>query len=137
MDISASAQFRNLDVVLRSTSDMGALARHLDRDERVIVLSHQEFNGEHVLALELNAADLAEDAPACTRQFLAIIEGFPDAALAVWRGCTSRSFSYGFDGGSNSAALDMTIAADLLLRIAQIGADIGITVYPHRDPDAD
>jgi hypothetical protein len=132
MKMAALSHFLNLDLVLRSNSDLGALVRHLD--QRVFVISDQEFEGRFLLVLELTGKDSGQDAQWCTQQFLTIIDKFPDAVLDVWRGCTSRTFSYGFEGGRNSPALDTTIAADLLLRIARVGADIGITVYPYR-PD--
>ena len=130
--MAALSHFLNLDLVLRSNSDLGALVKHLD--QRVSVITDQEFEGRFLLVLELTGRDSAQDAQWCTQQFLAIIDEFPDAVLDLWKGCTSRTFSYGFEGGRDFPALDTTITADLLLRIGQVGADIGITVYPHQ-PD--
>ena len=131
--MAALSHFLNLDLVLRSNSDLGALVKYLD-PQRVYVVSDQEFEGRFLLVLELTGKDSGQDAQWCTQQFLAIIDEFPDAVLDVWRGCTSRTFSYGFEGGCDFPALDTTITADLLLRIGQVGANIGITVYPHQ-PD--
>ena len=128
--MAAPAQFINLDVVLRSNLDLGALVKHLD--QRVFVLSDQEFEGQFVVVLELTGKEPAQDAQWCTQQFLTIIDEFPAAALDLWKGCTSRSFSYGFEGGCDYPALDTAIIADLLLQIGRVGADIGITVYPYR-----
>ena len=132
MKMTAPAQFRNLDVVLRSSSNLSALVEHLD--ERVLVVSDQEYEGQFILVLEL--AEQVQEAQLCTQQFLTIIDALPDAAMDVWRACTSRTFSYGFDGGADHPALDTTISADLLRRIARIDADIGITVYPFRQSQA-
>ena len=126
------SHFLNLDLVLRSNSDLSALVKHLD--QRVYVVSDQEFEGRFLLVLELTGRDSGQDAQWCTQQFLAIIEEFPDAVLNLWKGCSSRTFSYGFEGGRDFPALDTAITADLLLRIGQVGADIGITVYPYQ-PD--
>ena len=134
LKMAALSHFLNLDLVLRSNSDLGALVKHLD-PQRVLVLSDQEFEGQFLLVLELTGKEEpAHDAQWCTQQFLTIIDEFPDAVLHIWKGCTSRTFSYGFEGGCDFPALDTTITADLLLRIGQVGADIGITVYPHQ-PD--
>ena len=130
--MAALSHFLNLDLVLRSNSNLGALVKHLD--QRVYVVSDQEFEGRFLLVLELTGRDSGQDAQWCTQQFLAIVDEFPDAVLDLWRGCTSRTFSYGFEGGRDFPALDTTITADLLLRIGRVGADIGITVYPHQ-PD--
>ena len=132
--MAALSHFLNLDLVLRSNSDLGTLVKHLD-PQRVYVISDQEFEGRFLLVLELTGKEEpAHDAQWCTQQFLTIIDEFPDVVLDVWRGCTSRTFSYGFEGGCDFPTLDTTITADLLLRIGQVGANIGITVYPHQ-PD--
>ena len=94
--MATPAQFLNLDVVLRSNSDLGALVKHLD--QRVFVLSDQEFERQFVVVLELAGKEPAQDARWCTQQFLTIIDEFPDAVLDLWTGCTSRTFSYGFEG---------------------------------------
>jgi hypothetical protein len=126
----AAPRFLNLDVVLRSNSDLGALVKHLD--QRVFVLTDQKFERQFVLLLELNGKEPAQDARWCTQRFLTIIDELPDAVLDLWKRCTSRTFSYGFEGGCDYPALDTTITADLLLQIGRVGADLGITVYPHR-----
>jgi len=120
--------FLNLDVVLKSNSDLGPLIHHLD--QKVIVLAHEQFEHQFLLNLELNGESPTDDPVSCTLEFLTLIESLPDAARAHWNSCTSRTFSYGFEGGRDHPALDTTITADLLLRIAGLGADIGITVYP-------
>jgi hypothetical protein len=98
------------------------------------VLAHDKFQGQFLLNLEISSQD-RNDPKSCTQQFLMLIESFPDAARALWDGCTSRTFSYGFRGGCDYPALDTTITANLLLRIARLGGDIGITVYPYRSDE--
>jgi hypothetical protein len=120
------AQFLNLDLVLKSNSDLGAPVEYLDR--RAVVISHQEFERQFLLVLELAGDESAQDARWCTQQFLTIIDEFPDAIRELWKECTSRTFSYGFEGEHDYPALDTTIPADLLLQIGRAGADIGITV---------
>ena len=100
--------------------------------KRRFVLSHDEHNGEWTLVLEL--AEAARDPSTSTQRFLAIISEFPDDVRDAWKACSSRTFSYGFDGGCNSPALDTTISTELLLQLARVNADIGITVYPFRQP---
>lgn len=122
----AAPKFLNLDVVLKSNASLDALVAYLG--ESVMVLSHHEHERQFTLVLEL--ADQVDDAQSCTQLFLSLIDALPDAAMKLWKVCTSRTFSYGFDSGANHPALDTTISADLLRRIAAIDADIEITVYP-------
>ena len=128
MPVSAPAQFLNLDLVLKSKSNLTTIIKYFD--EKAFVLSHEEYNGQWTLVMELADEELARNPSEYTQRFLAIISAFPDAIRDVWKACTSRTFAYGFDGGSNSPALESTISVDLLVQIARVSADIGITVYP-------
>jgi hypothetical protein len=132
MPLATPTQFLNLDLVLKSSSGLSEVIKHFD--EKALVLSHHEYNGEWTLVLELAEEELGHNPSQYTERFLAIIAEFPDDIRDVWKACTSRTFAYGFDGGSNSPALETAISADLLLQIGQVGADIGITVYPFRQP---
>jgi hypothetical protein len=127
---TAPARFINLDLVLRSHAELRAIVGHLD--EKAFALSHHEHDGQWTLVLEL-AEDKPERDPAeYTRRFLAMISEFPADLRDAWNACTSRTFSYGFDGGANAPALDVTISAELLQQMAHEGVDIGISVYPVR-----
>jgi hypothetical protein len=136
MKMAAPPQFLNLDIVLKSNSTLDALVEHLD--ERVFVISHQEYERQFILVLELAEQTVAQihDEQSCTQQFLTIIDALPDTALDLWKACTSRTFSYGFESGADYPALDTTISADLLRQIARIDADIAITVYPFQQSQA-
>jgi hypothetical protein len=132
MRMPEPARFLNLDVILKSNSDLDALARRLEQDERVIVLSHYESAGQFVLVFELSFGGPEPSPRSLTQQLLTIIGQFSDAILELWKGCTSLTFDYGFEGGNDNPALETTIPADLLTQIGRIGADVGITVYPYR-----
>ena len=132
--MSEPPKFLNLDVVLKSNSDLGTLVRHLDQDERVFVLSHQEFAGQSQLVLELTLEE-APEVRSYTQHFLTIIDQLPDPMLELWKACSSRGFDYGFEGGNEYPTLEARIPADLLIQIGRIGADIGITVYPYGSYD--
>lgn len=132
MPVSTPAQFLNLDLVLKSKSDLSTIIDYFD--EKAFVLHHEEYNGEWMLVMELADQELARNPSEYTRRFLEIISEFPETVRDVWNTCTSRAFAYGFDGGFNSAALEAAISASLLLQIAQASADVEITVYPFRQP---
>jgi len=130
MTHASLSHFLNLDVVLKSSSDLSPLIHHLD--QKVIVLAHEEFERQLLLVLELSDSGSTKDVGRCTQQFLTLIEALPEAERTLWDGCMSRTFSFGFAGGCDFPALDTTITSEQILRIAKLGADIGITVYPHQ-----
>ncbi|WP_316203432.1 hypothetical protein [Bradyrhizobium sp. SZCCHNS3051] len=129
--MAALSHFLNLDLVLTSSTDLTPLIAHLDQS--VHVLHHREHEQKFLLVLETNET-VSPHPITCTEQFLTVIEALSAPAKALWNGCTSRTFSYGFEGGREFPALDTTIPADLLLRIATLGAAIDIAVYPFRNP---
>jgi hypothetical protein len=130
--MASLSHFLNLDLVLKSNSDLSPIIKHFD--QKVIVLAHENFERQFLLNLELANSDSTKEPGWCTRGFLTLIEALPEAERALWNGCISRTFSYGFESGREFPALDTTITSDLLLRIAKLGADIGITIYPYQ-PD--
>jgi hypothetical protein len=130
MPPTAPARFINLDLVLKSYANFSAIIGYFD--EKAFVLSHHEHDGEWTLGLELAEDKPARDPAEYTQRFLAMISELPADVRDTWDACSSRTFSYGFDGGVNAPALDVTISADLLRQIAEAGIDIGVTVYPVR-----
>ena len=132
MRMATLSRFLNLDLVLKSASDLGALVSDMDRS--VFVLHHEEHDRQYLLVLEISDENCKGPA-SCTEQFLTVIEALSEAARELWNSCASRTFSYGFEGGRDFPALDTTLTADLLLRMARLGVDIGITVYPYRADD--
>jgi hypothetical protein len=109
--MASLSRFLNLDVVLKSNSDLSPLIEHLG--QQVIVLAHEEFERQFLLALELSASGATKDAGWCTEQFLMLIETLPETTRALWNGCTSRAFSFGFERGCDFPAFDTAITSDL------------------------
>jgi len=124
-------EFTTLDLVLKSPTDLGALVRALEQDERVLILTHHAFAGEFTLIVEL-AHEPGLDAATLTQHFLAVIAGLPQEAIELWKSATTRRFDYGFAGGQERPACEATIPATTLLQIGGLGADVTVTVYPHQ-----
>lgn len=126
---SAPASFLNLDLELRSASDLTAIAEHLE--SQAFVLYTGKANGDFLLRLEpLIESSLSNNILACTEHFLGLLNSLPPELMSMWQSCTSRIFDYGFDGGFESAPLDVAIPAATLAQMIQLGTDIRITVYP-------
>ncbi|MDR3482148.1 MAG: hypothetical protein P4L91_15720 [Burkholderiaceae bacterium] len=128
------ASFINLDLELESHSNLSALAQHLAG--QVFVL----FNGETAQGFRLVMEPLIDSALngnplACTEHFIALLNSLPKELLDIWKNCTFRVFDYGFEGGIECPPLHTTICTASLLQIANLGADIRITVYPFREEE--
>jgi len=125
------ASFINLDLELSSAVDLTDLATHWSK--QAFILFHGETGTEYKLVAELIDSAMGEDALACTERFLRLISALPPALLGLWHQCSSRVFDYGFDGGLEDPPLQTTLSSAVLLRMAELGIDLRITVYPFRD----
>ena len=129
MTTAESANFLNLDLEIESRSDLSALAQHMG--EQVLVLFNGATERGFRLALEpIIETALSRNPQACLNHFVTLLRSLPVELTAIWNDCTSRVFDYGFDGGFESPPQNTTICANSLLQIANLGADVRITIYP-------
>lgn len=132
MQVSVPASFLNLDLELKSATSLDAFVQHLAGE--VFVLINEKVDGLYFLGLEpIIDGSLCSDLEECTRYFLELLNTLPTEMRAVWNNCTSRVFDYGFDGGVESIPLSTTLSTKSLFEIAQLGAEIRITIYPYRE----
>ena len=133
---SAPATFLNLDLELRSCTDLSPLATYLQA--HCFVLYNGEVPGGFLLCLEpLIDGALNQDAQRCTSYFLEVLEQLPPHLKTIWHKCSSRLFDYGFDGGREHPPLGVTLPCDTLKHITQWGIDIQMTIYPYREHETE
>ena len=126
------ATLLNLDFELESQFDLSPLAGHLEG--KVFILYNGKTDHGYRLDLEpvINGR-LNDDPQACTDHFITLINALPKELMDLWSSCTMRLFDYGFDGGLETPPFRAIISTASLSQIAQLGADIQITVYPFRE----
>jgi hypothetical protein len=128
---SIAASFLNLDLELEASTDLAALAESFGG--KVYVLYSGEVDGGFRLSIEpVIDGSLSGDPVACTEYFLLLIEGLSSEHKALWRSCKSKTFDYGFDGGLEESPLHTNISPDHLARMANLGLELRITIYPFR-----
>lgn len=129
--LSIAASFLNLDLELEASTDLIAIAKCLGN--RVFALYCGEADGRFRLSVEpvIDGA-LSSDPFACTEYFLCLLEGLSREHGDLWRLCSARTFDYGFDGGLEAKPFHTNIPADHLARMANLGIELRITVYPFR-----
>lgn len=128
---SVAASFLNLDLELEASTDLTSIAESFDR--RVFVLYCGEVGSGFRLSVEpVIDGSLSRDPIACTEYFLRLLEGLQQAHGDLWRSCSSRTFDYGFDGGLEENPFHTNLHADHLSRMANLGIELRITVYPYR-----
>lgn len=67
---------------------------------------------------------------------LAVVEALAPPNQAVWAGCSQREFNIGFDCGLEPWAFNQGLSAELLGRMAVVGASLRWTLYPDREQGA-
>jgi len=126
-----AASFINLDLEVNSGVSLSRLAEHLEGS--VFILHNGGVKGMYRLCAEpLVGGRLSKSIRACTAHFLDLLEALPSDLAATFKCTKSRVFDYGFEGGFESKPLSVHISQAHLTRIARLGLQVRITVYPHR-----
>jgi len=126
-----AASFLNLDLELNAATNLSRLAKHLERSS--VILHNGPVKGSYRLCAEpVIRGNLSKSPRACTAHFLDALETLPKDLVALFSRCKNRVFDYGFDGGLESKPLSVSLSAAHLARIAHLGVQVRITVYPHR-----
>ena len=64
------------------------------------------------------------------------IESLSSSAMSIWESCRKREFDIAYECGDKPWAFNQGLSNDVLQRIADCGAALRITIYPHR-PDVE
>jgi hypothetical protein len=67
---------------------------------------------------------------------LAVIEALDPPLRSAWAGCSLRVFDIGYDCGREPFAFRQELPAEILVRLAAVGASLRVTLYsdPERRP---
>ena len=129
--LSVSASFLNLDMELEASFDLAPLAESLGQN--VFVLYCGETEGGYRLSVEpVIGGGLNGNPAACTEYFVSLLEDLSKDQKNIWQSCSSRMFDYGFDGGFEENPLHTDISLGHLARMAKLGIEVRITIYPFR-----
>jgi len=125
------AAFLNLDLELSAKRDLAPLAKYLG--DHASLLHCSKYGDEYRLTAEpLCGGHSNHSARACTEELLDTLAAMPSELRDLFDKSHVRLFDYGFDGGLEAKALSVDVPSTLLLRIAQLGIGLRMTVYPHR-----
>ena len=128
---SEPASFLNLDLEIESATSLSRLGDHLKRSSYVLCVERTR-KGYRLAAEPVIRGRLSTNARACTKHFLDLLENLPEDLAKLFRRTKVRVFDYGFDGGLESKPIAIDISNKQLARIAQLGIDVRVTVYPYR-----
>ena len=100
----------------------------------MILEETRSTSGDHFLCFELS--ELIEgDANQTISTFCSLIENLSEKSKIIWDKSHSKKFDIGFQSGDSPKNYQTKIRGNTLNRIADLGANIVITIYPQDNPD--
>lgn len=124
--------YLNTDLDLTSAEDLTALAAGFEAAAMPPLHVAQGTDGLWLATFETDT-QFTEPEPNIAAM-LAIVEALAPPLRSVWNGCTRREFNLGYDCGTEPWAFNQGLSAELLGRMAAVGASLRVTLYPDREP---
>ena len=123
---SMNIRYLNTDLVIESKNDLSKIVHEFGDD--VSVLYHGEMRGYQHASFEIPANQAGADET--INYFCDLVENLPEEVREIWDGCCSRVIDVGYESGTSPQNFRSEIRAPTIQRIAAIGANIVITIYP-------
>jgi hypothetical protein len=130
--VSTEIRYVNTDLELRSTADLTRLGTELTLRGFYATQLTQADDGLWWANFALDNDSNDPEPEVTIAAMLDVLEPLPRGLKRVWKACSLREFDIGYDCGDKPWAFSQVLSADLLRRIAAIGASIGLTLYPNR-----
>lgn len=104
----------------------------------VCILFHDRLQDECDFAsLEISLDKIASgiygEVEETLKAFCSIIENLSSDSRRIWNNCEEKIFDIGFESGNTENSFNAKIEIETIKRIAEIGANIVITIYPVLD----
>jgi hypothetical protein len=126
-----STRYINTDLDLEVACDLGPLAAALEAKDIFPLHITQKVEGCWSATFEcVTFRDDVSDTPD-TRigKMLDVVESLQGEASRLWLQCSRREFNLGYDCGDTPFSFYTGLTNSTLLRVAGVGASIGITLY--------
>lgn len=124
----ASTIFLNVDLDIQAKSGLRVLLQAFG--EAVIVL-----NDECEDFADVELAEQPQSIDDAILKFYNIIHILPQNARAIWNNCETRSMNIGIQAGTTPYSEHFRISDKTISRLAEINAEIVMTVYAPSDQD--
>lgn len=131
------ARYRNVDLEIRSQSDLGPLRDGLGESVDVLYCGETEpESGTFLLSVELSgcgiscATDAENTADATVIALCNLVDGLTDTARDAWNNAQDRMFDIGFDADAGDARVGQPLlSVEALKRIGRLNARLALSVY--------
>ncbi len=124
--------FLNVDLEIESKNDLQIIVNELGKDCSLSIYDKNE-SGNNSAVFSHRAAFNDYSINVIISLFCDSIENLSPKARDVWNSCRIRKFDAGFESGNFPENFQSEIRADIIKRVAALGASIAITIYPIND----
>jgi hypothetical protein len=128
-------QYINTDLDLEGGADLQDLVRALESGG-LFTLNLIELGDQWRANLEMGGCGETEKDPTVTiTAMLDAIAAVDASTSAIWQRCRKREFNMGIQCGSEPHSTEYRLPNDLLVRVANAGASVGVTLYVYTNTD--
>jgi hypothetical protein len=124
--------YLNTDLDLTSAEDPTALAAAFEIGSIPPLHVTHAADGRWYATFETSAQFAEPEANIAA--MLDVVESLARPLRSVWDACTRREFNIGYECGAEPWAFNQGLPAELLGRMAAVGASMRVTLYPGREP---
>jgi len=125
-DTSSITHFLNVDLDIHSGADLQPLVDALGK--KVFSLFVGRDGRSYSAHLEIT--EIKRTVDATVRALCGLIQALPSPERDLWNSAKVRSFSVGIQAGRQPNPCDFTIKAKTVKTVAELGAQIVLTLYP-------
>jgi len=122
-----ATHFLNVDLELKSRVDLGPLLAAVD--EKMVVLHMRKVRGVQYASLELYQFSRYVKPETCVARFVQLVRRLRPPARRVWDAALQRRFDIGIQAVPSGSTYATHITAATARGVAEVGAEIAITVY--------
>jgi len=127
--------YRNTDLDLTSPRDLTALAAGLETRGLELMRRVTQITDKEWFCGFSWGGEWFDEPEQSIGAMLAAIEALDPPLRSTWAGCSLRVFDLGYDCGKRPFAFHQELSAEILARLAAVGATLRFTLYS--DPESD
>jgi len=124
--------FLNVDLEIESQGDLQVLVEELETDCSLHIHDKNLKDNNFASFSHRSAFDNYE-INVIISLFCGSIENLSPKSREIWDLCITRKMDAGFESGNLPKDFQSVIRADIVKRVADLGASIAITIYPIND----
>lgn len=122
--------FLNIDLDIETKPEYSLEPIVKDLEDSIFILRHEKYQEINYLSIELSDFCGTDNPEAILLGFFEKLKGLSPEGKEAWTLAYKKEFNLGYVSGVNSDALYNELSTSILQSTLELGASIGITIYP-------